>query len=64
MFLRNQLHQAIQDSSMDINLLLKYSFELFPNNSESVEVISEAIYCFQVWVFYCSDSSFTLQNIL
>ncbi|KAG5518748.1 hypothetical protein PMAC_002717 [Pneumocystis sp. 'macacae'] len=61
---RNQLHQAIQDSSVDVNPLLEYSFELFPNDSENIEVICEAIHCFQVWVFYSSDSSFTLQNIL
>ncbi|KAG4305484.1 hypothetical protein PORY_001040 [Pneumocystis oryctolagi] len=61
---RLQLHQVIQDSSTDIGLLLKYCFELSPRNNQSIEIISEAMHCFQIWVFYSSGSNFTLQSIL
>ncbi|EMR08751.1 hypothetical protein PNEG_02924 [Pneumocystis murina B123] len=61
---RLQLYQSIQDSSKDIGLLLKHCFEISRNNNESIELICDAIRCFQVCVFYSWDSNFTLQSIL
>ncbi|KAG5437157.1 hypothetical protein PCANB_001133 [Pneumocystis canis] len=55
---RLQLHQVIQNSSSDIGLLLKHSFELAKDNDGNIDVICEAIYCFQVWgVFDCFSTS-------
>ncbi|QSL66785.1 hypothetical protein MERGE_001171 [Pneumocystis wakefieldiae] len=45
-----QLHQVVQDSSKDIGFLLKDCFEMSKNSNENIELICDAIRCFQHFI--------------